>query len=605
MNSGATMRLRYVVNRDDFALNIDTEIPLRGVTGIYGASGAGKTTLLRCIAGLEEPDEGSLSVDGNHWQGAGLAMPANAREVGYVFQEPRLFSHLSVQQNIEYGWRRRKNSSGPDIDNVVQLLGLGNLLLRRPAELSGGEAQRVAIARAVLRAPRVVLMDEPLASLDAERKSEILPFLERLHTESSLPIIYVSHSIEEICRLCDHLLVLSEGEIVASGELQSVLVDLDVPALAGDEAGSVIAGQIGEFDPQYELSRVEFAGGAFWLPGKLGDVGDSLRLRIRASDVSLARERPGQSTILNLLEVVIEEIQDTPGPAQLVRLIAGQERLLARITRRSRQELNLQPGDKVVAQVKAAAVRGPKMGEAGTMKRVTVTIAALLLASTAMAQQDRSNMWEFGVSLNDMSSVSLKGSNGSSIDIDGSTGFGLSLNYNFNNHFALGGEFTWNAPDYKALFIPTDPGQEPQRINYEMDMFGVNLKGVWNVIDGPITPYLELGLGWMDVDSNVVDQPPITGCWWDPWWGYICDTFYSTYGKTQESYNGAAGVSLGYGQWHDPQGQLRILESRYQLIDGGRRARCVSSRTALALLTVCKQVTKPRARQLPGFFRIG
>lgn len=176
------------------------------------------------------------------------------------------------------------------------------------------------------------------------------------------------------------------------------------------------------------------------------------------------------------------------------------------------------------------------------MKKVVITIATLLLASTAMAQQDRSNMWEFGVSLNNLSSVKVKGSNGSFIDIDSSTGFGLALAYNFNNHFALGGEMTWNGPDYKALFIPTDPGQEPERINYELDMFGVNLKGIWNIIDGPITPYVELGLGWMDVDSNVIDQPPITGCWWDPWWGYICDTFYSTYGKTQESYNGAVGV---------------------------------------------------------------
>ena len=176
------------------------------------------------------------------------------------------------------------------------------------------------------------------------------------------------------------------------------------------------------------------------------------------------------------------------------------------------------------------------------MKRITLAIAALLLASTAMAQQDRSDMWEFGVSLNNLGSESLSGSNGSFINVDSSTGFGLALNYNFNNHFALGGEFTWNTPDYDALFIPQDPGQEPQRIRYELDVFGVNLKAVWNILDGPITPYVEAGLGWADIDSNIADQPPITGCWWDPWWGYICDTFFSTYGKTQESYNGAVGV---------------------------------------------------------------
>lgn len=194
------------------------------------------------------------------------------------------------------------------------------------------------------------------------------------------------------------------------------------------------------------------------------------------------------------------------------------------------------------------------------MKRVTVTIAALLLASTAMAQQDRSNMWEFGVSLNNLSSESLSGSNGSFVDIDSSTGFGLTLNYNINNHFAFGGEFTWNTPDYDALFVPEDPGQDPQRINYEMDVFGLNLKAVWNLIDGPITPYVEAGLGWADIDSNVSDQPPITGCWWDPWWGYICDTFYSTYGKTQESYNGAVGVRWDMDNGMTLKGSYGILK---------------------------------------------
>lgn len=358
-----TIRLHYELQRDAFALNVDAEVPLRGVTGIYGASGAGKTTLLRCIAGLEQPDAGELHVAGECWQDDGFNKPVNERETGYVFQEPRLFTHLTVQDNITYGWRRRSNQDGVEINDVVNLLGLNNLLLRRPSELSGGEAQRVAIARALLRTPRFVLMDEPLASLDVARRAEILPFLERLHAKLSLPIIYVSHNIEEICLLCDHLIVMSEGRIVASGELQSVLVDLDTPALAGEEAGSVIAGSIGDYDREFDLTRFDFAGGQFWLPGKLGTIGDHLRLRIRASDVSLARDKPVRSTILNLLEVVIEGIQDTPAPTQLVRLLAGKEQLVARITRRSRTELNLQPGDKVVAQVKAAAVRGPKIGE--------------------------------------------------------------------------------------------------------------------------------------------------------------------------------------------------------------------------------------------------
>lgn len=364
MSGNQQIRLRYALARSGFELDIAADIPLHGVTGVYGVSGAGKTTLLRCIAGLEQADEGELVVDGQRWQGPGYSLPANQREIAYVFQEPRLFSHLTVRENIEYGWRRRRRDDGVAIDAVVQLLGLGDLLQRRPAGLSGGEAQRVAIARALLRSPRFVLMDEPLASLDDARKAEILPFLERLPAELSLPVIYVSHNIDEICRLCDHLLVLDDGRLAASGALQSVLVDLNIPALAGDEASSVIAGTIAGFDAEYELTEIEFTGGRLWLPGILGTKGDALRLRIRASDVSLNRDRAVRSTILNLLEVVIEDVQDTRGPTQLVKLAVGQERLVARITRRSLEELELQPGDTVVAQIKAAAVRGPQTGEA-------------------------------------------------------------------------------------------------------------------------------------------------------------------------------------------------------------------------------------------------
>jgi molybdate transport system ATP-binding protein len=363
MSSARNIQLRYAVERKDFKLNVMADIPLQGVTGIYGPSGAGKTTLLRCIAGLEDATLGELSVGDERWQGDGVVLPVHEREIGYVFQEPRLFSHLRVRENIQYGIHRRRSDSGPELDSVVNLLGLGQLLQRWPHELSGGEAQRVAIARALLRAPKFVLMDEPLASLDAARKNEILPFLDRLHAESSTPIIYVSHNIEEICRLCDHLIVLDAGQVVASGELQSVLVRLDIPAVAGEEAGSIIAGTIAEYDAKYDLTAISCSAGQLWLPGNLGTITQKLRLRIRANDISLNRDRPTRSSILNLLEVVIEDIQDTPGPTQLVRIVAGQERLIARITRRSREELNLQLGDTVIAQVKAAAVRGPNIGE--------------------------------------------------------------------------------------------------------------------------------------------------------------------------------------------------------------------------------------------------
>lgn len=363
MSIEQTVNLRYEVERKDFRLDVAAEIPLQGITGIYGPSGAGKTTLLRCIAGLEQANVGELSVGNECWQGGGVSLPVHEREIGYVFQEPRLFAHRRVQDNIEFGMRRRRSDTGPSLDAVVDLLGLGRLLQRWPHELSGGEAQRVAIARALLRAPRFVLMDEPLASLDAARKNEILPFFDRLHAESATPIIYVSHSVEEICRLCDHLMILDAGQVVASGELQSVLVRLDIPAMAGEEAGSVISGRIAEYDAKYDLTLIAFSGGQLWLPGRLGTIAAKLRLRIRANDISLSRDRPTRSSVLNLLDVVIEGLQDTSGPTQLVRIVAGQERLVARITRRSREELDLQPGQTVVAQVKAAAVRGPNNSE--------------------------------------------------------------------------------------------------------------------------------------------------------------------------------------------------------------------------------------------------
>lgn len=363
MSSAGDIALRYRLQRQDFSLDVALQLPLSGITGIFGASGAGKTTLLRCIAGLEKAPGSELVVAGECWQDANTSKPVHERQIGYVFQEPRLFRHLDVRANIEYGMHRCGGRGGPEFGAVIELLGLASLLGRAAGELSGGEAQRVAIARALLRAPRFVLMDEPLASLDAARKNEILPYLERLHAESSIPIIYVSHNIEEICWLCDHLVVLDKGRVAANGGLQSVLVRMDLPQMAGEAAGSILDGRIANFDARYSLSLLTFAGGELWLPGRLGNIGDCYRLRIRASDVSLSRTRPKDTTVLNLLDVVIEAVQDAPPATQLVRLLAGQQRLVARITRRSRENLNLQPGDRVVAQVKAVAVSRPDFGE--------------------------------------------------------------------------------------------------------------------------------------------------------------------------------------------------------------------------------------------------
>ena len=347
MSPGATMQLNYKLQRENFALDVDIEVPTQGITAVFGPSGAGKTTLLRCIAGLEK-------------SAGGKSRSVQERNIGYVFQEPRLFDHLSVRANIEYGQKRRSNNGGPDFNHVIELLGLQNFLSRSPSELSGGEAQRVAIARALMSSPKFVLMDEPLASLDQARRDEILPFLDRLHVESQVPIIYVSHNIDEVCRLCDHLVVIESGRVVADGELQDVLVRMDIPALGGDQSGSVIEGTAREHDKVDDLTRLAFSGGDLWVPGRAAEEGSPLRLRIRASDVSLCRSMPEQSTILNILPAVVEAIQPGNGPSMLVRLVLGEDRIVARVTRRSIRELGLQPGVEMFAQIKSVAVRSSR-----------------------------------------------------------------------------------------------------------------------------------------------------------------------------------------------------------------------------------------------------
>jgi molybdate transport system ATP-binding protein len=359
MSDNNVIQLRYELRRRDFTLDVDLQLPLRGITGVFGRSGAGKTSLLRCIAGLERPASGKLIVAGETWQDSSRATwrEIHERDVGYVFQEPRLFPHLNVLGNIEYGEQRRKHSGANNLDQVVALLGLEDLLRRRTGELSGGEAQRVAIARALLCAPRFVLMDEPLASLDQARKDEILPFFDRLHAESDVPVIYVSHNIDEVCRLCDYLVVMENGVVAANGDLQSVLVNAEAQVLAGDQAGSVVHGKAVSYDADDDLTCLQFSGGDLHVPGNAGAEGVELRLRIRASDVSLCRVRPEQSTILNILPGRIESIRDDNGAAALVRVSLGDASILSRVTRRSVRELDLKQGDEVFAQIKSVAVR--------------------------------------------------------------------------------------------------------------------------------------------------------------------------------------------------------------------------------------------------------
>ena len=350
---------RFGLALGEFRLDAGFEAPGRGVTALFGPSGSGKTTLLRCLAGLERASNGYLEVNGEIWQddSKGIYLPTHRRPLGYVFQEASLFSHLNVRRNLEYGWKRiPATQKRVGFDQAVELVGIGPLLDRDPARLSGGERQRVAIARALLVSPDLLLMDEPLAALDLASKKDILPYLERLHDELSIPVLYVSHSPDEVARLADYMVLMENGKTVASGPLKELLARLDLPLAHGDEAGVVIDTVVGEHDDTYHLTRLDFAGGAISVARQPHALGHRMRLRIHARDVSLALNRHGDSSILNILPARVVEIVDE-NPAQVaVRLDAGGVPLLARITRKSSTLLGLEPGMAVFAQVKSVAL---------------------------------------------------------------------------------------------------------------------------------------------------------------------------------------------------------------------------------------------------------
>lgn len=332
------IRLRHKVQKGDFTLDVDVEIPDMGVTGVFGASGSGKTTLLRCIAGLD-------GLEG---------VPVHRRNIGFVFQQPTLFPHLDVRGNLDYGARRARTQR-VDAAQVIDMLDLDSLLQRRPDTLSGGEAQRVAIAAALTRSPDLVLMDEPLGSLDRRRRDELLPYIDRLHNELSIPMLYVSHEIEEICRLCDHLVVLEGGRVAAHGNLFDVLSRADASSLAGRNAGVVLWAT--PVDHEDGLTRFDFGDGDIWVSGVIETGRVPLRLRVAASDVSIARERPSATTIGNVLRATVEDIREADAATALVRLGLGNQDLLAQVTNRSVRRLALKRGERVYAQVKSVTVR--------------------------------------------------------------------------------------------------------------------------------------------------------------------------------------------------------------------------------------------------------
>jgi len=341
---------------------VDFEIRARGVTALFGPSGCGKTTTLRCLAGLDRMAHGSFSVDGEAWQDRRHFLPPHKRAIGYVFQDANLFPHLSVRANLLFGARRAgKNDAGtgPAFDELVELLGLRAMLDRAPSRLSGGERQRVAIGRALLSQPRLLLMDEPLSALDARNKGEILPYLERLVTRLPMPVVYVTHAPDEVARLADHLVVLDNGRVIASGPLTEVTSRLDLPIRDEENAGVILHANIVERDEPWHLARAAIAGGSLWVRDSNLRMGQAVRIRVLARDVSLALEQSEDTSIQNRMPAAVREIAQGDHPAvRLVRLDIGGSPLLSRLTARSVDQLRLAPGKTVWAQIKSVAVIG-------------------------------------------------------------------------------------------------------------------------------------------------------------------------------------------------------------------------------------------------------
>lgn len=353
---------RFKLTHSSFNLEVDLQLPGKGISGFFGHSGSGKTSCLRCFAGLEKPEVGYLKVNGEVWQDSqtGVFVPPHKRAIGYVFQEANLFPHLSVQGNLLYGLKRipREQRKVP-LQQAVDLLGIGHLLERMPDRLSGGERQRVAIARALLCSPKLLLMDEPLAALDPKRKSEVLPYLERLHAELQIPVIYVSHSADEIGRLADHLVVLEEGQVQAAGPLKQTLIRDDLPFIFEADAEAVVDGLVSDYDDKYKLLSIRLNGSdsTLKLPHSMLRNGQPVRVKIKARDVSINLEKAHDSSILNLISAQIISTVAALDHAQiLVHAAVGNEQIVARITRYSFDKLKLMAGQQVWLQIKSVSL---------------------------------------------------------------------------------------------------------------------------------------------------------------------------------------------------------------------------------------------------------
>ncbi len=356
----SSLKIALTLSRPGFTLVTDLQLPGSGITVLFGASGSGKTSLLRCVAGLERPSNAAIIINGDTWQDdrQGINLPTWKRPLGYVFQEASLFDHLNVQDNLDYGIKRRPASNSQKVlADAIALLGIGHLLKRHPHSLSGGERQRVAIARALVTQPRLLLLDEPLASLDPSRREEVLPWLEKLHEEFRLPMLYVTHSVHELQRLADYVVVMEQGEVKVDGSLQDVLTTMTPPLISGNDTGVVLSGVIEHIDSHWNLATINAGESRFEIPHAGLLAGKSVRLMVLARDVSITKDKQAHTSIQNLIPCVVSDISPDTHPAQLlVKLVNKETTLLARITCRAQHQLGLACGQTVWAQVKSVAL---------------------------------------------------------------------------------------------------------------------------------------------------------------------------------------------------------------------------------------------------------
>ncbi|MFP6807039.1 MAG: molybdenum ABC transporter ATP-binding protein [Pseudomonadales bacterium] len=349
----------HLTRSSGFVIDVDIIIPPVGITALYGPSGSGKSTLLKLIAGLErgsDNDHIEITSGSTVWQNDKIFVPAEKRSIGYVFQQHQLFPHLSVQGNLDFAIKRQHVQSTIDFDQVAQWLDIQPLLNKKITQLSGGEAQRVAMARVLLSGARCILMDEPLGAIDSAARARILPYLDRLHRNLEIPMIYVSHSFDEITYLADQLFVLNNGKVSRSGSLFELSSDLELASGQGDASATVIQCRVHDHDKKYDLSELNFEDTSIFVNAQSHSIGDLVRVRIPARDVSIATSRPENSSILNIIKVEIVSFEEAHDRSVLVRLRRNKQFLLARITRKSMSTLSLHSGQQVYAQIKSVAL---------------------------------------------------------------------------------------------------------------------------------------------------------------------------------------------------------------------------------------------------------